>query len=437
MNAATVWQWISRNIFTLVIAFALALVVWVSAVVNADPNVSGVLERKVPITYIGLEPRYKIINDYLQEVEISLEAPRSIWQQLNSDPASIVVQAELTSLAAGEHEIELVVMINQHLVRNLRSNPDRVQIVLEEIVSQTFAVNLVTTGALPVGYVAGEVRIEPTEVTVSGGASLISRVREARVQLDLNGATSTFTRTLTVQAVDASGRSVGDLAITPSFVRVAQPVSLQGGHRNVVVRVVTTGIVANGYRLSNYFANPASVVVFSEDLRLVEALPGYVETMPLDLTGADDDFEELLELNLPPGVTVASGPKVLVQVSIAAIESSLSVSVPVEVRGLGPGMEALVAPKSVDIIVSGPVPALRDLQPQDIRILVDLTGFQVGVYQLIPVVDFLPARLQKVSILPATVEVTLVALPTATPTTTPTPTGTQQPLITPTPTRRP
>ena len=88
-----------------------------------------------------------------------------------------------------------------------------------------------------------------------------------------------------------------------------------------------------------------------------------METQPIDLTGKDDDFETLVELNLPAGISVVGDPKVLVQVSIAAIESSLAISLPVEVIGLAPGLEASVAPATVDVILSGPVPVLNTLGP--------------------------------------------------------------------------
>jgi YbbR domain-containing protein len=128
---------------------------------------------------------------------------------------------------------------------------------------------------------------------------------------------------------------------------------------------------------------------------------------------------------------------VLVQVSIAAIESSLAVSLPVEVIGLTPGLLASISPSTVDVILSGPVPVLDGLEPTDIRLLVDLTGYEPGTYQLIPVVDFLPSQVQKVSILPSTVEVTISLAPTPTPTSTPTPTTGGTPTAGGTPTPKP
>jgi len=134
-------------------------------------------------------------------------------------------------------------------------------------------------------------------------------------------------------------------------------------------------------------------------------------------------------LNLPEGISVVGDPKVLVQVSIAAIESSLAVTLPVEIVGLMPGYEAAISPETIDLIILGPVPVLEKLKPSDIRVKVDLTGYDPGIYAVVPVVDFLPEGVRQVSMIPSTVEVVITLAPTPTPT--PTPPATETPALTP------
>jgi YbbR domain-containing protein len=219
------------------------------------------------------------------------------------------------------------------------------------------------------------------------------------------------------------------VTINPGSVTVTKPITLLGGYRYVIVRAISTGQVASGYRLTNIFVSPVGVVAFSADPQLVNSLPGYIETEPFDLTDRDNDFEALVSLALPSGVSVVGDSKVLVQVSIAAIETSLAVSFPVEVIGLTPGLTAAVAPMTVDVILSGPVPILDDLEPGDVRVVVDLTGYEIGIYQLTPVVEILPEEVRQISILPATIAVTVIQAPALTITPTPTPI----PVVTPVP----
>jgi YbbR domain-containing protein len=410
------FRWFARYFPTFLVSLVLAGVVWVSAVVSVDPNVEALLTRQVPIEIVGDDPDLRIMNDYTRFVSLTLLAPQSIWNQINADPQTVKAWIDLAGLADGEFTVPVNLDIKFELVRVLNQDPLEVTILREKIISRTVPISLTVNGAPPLGYRAAAALLDPAEVNVTGPESLVNRVDSLRTQVDISGATDDVFRMLNLSAVDSDDRVVNGVTVTPSVVSVTVPIELLGGYRNVIVRPITTGIVASGYRLTNYNVSPTSVIVFSSDPRLVEALPGYVQTMPIDLSGADDDFEALVELDLPVGVTAATDSKVFVQISIAAIETSLSISLPIEITGLSPSLVASISPTTVDVILSGPVPVLSDLQPNDIRVKVDLMNYMEGVYQLIPIIDFLPQDVRKVSILPATVEVTIGPIPTATPT---------------------
>ena len=422
-------RWLGKNLGTLILSFLLALVVWVSAVTAANPNKENEYPRPVPIEIIGQDSDLLLMGDIPTSVKITLNAPNSVWTQLISDEHTIRAWVDLSGLGAGRHTVPVQVQVSLRPVRVVSVDPKEIGLTLEPLVTRVLTINLQVKGEPPQGYKADAPTMNPGQVSISGPDSLVSKVKEVKTTLNIAGATEKVVATLPLAALDANGASVKGITLTPDSMVATQPIELLGGYRNVIVKVVTTGQVANGYKLTNIFVNPPNVIVFSSDPRLVDALPGYVETKPLDLANAEYDFERLVEIDLPKGISVVGDPKVLVQVSIAPIESSLTVSLHVEITGLTPGLLAEVAPTTVDVILSGPVPVLNTLKPSDLRVKVDLTGFGVGTHQIIPVVDLLPPRVQVVSILPATVEVVIVEAPTPTPTPTPVPT----PTITPTP----
>jgi hypothetical protein len=148
-------------------------------------------------------------------------------------------------------------------------------------------------------------------------------------------------------------------------------------------------------------------MVFSENPQLVEQLPGYVNTKPLNLTGVDGYLETILELDLPNGVTVVGDPAILVQVNVTALETSMSISREIEIIGLLPGLSAEVSPKQVSVRVSGPVPILDNLTLRDIRVVVDLTNLEIGVHTVTPTVEILPADVIWEDISPTTVEIVI------------------------------
>ncbi|OQY87658.1 MAG: hypothetical protein B6D39_12565 [Anaerolineae bacterium UTCFX2] len=135
-------------------------------------------------------------------------------------------------------------------------------------------------------------------------------------------------------------------------------------------------------------------------------------------------------------------PSVVVQVSVAAIEGSMTLSLPLEVVGLEPGFQAMVSPDSVDVIVAGPLLVLDRLTPENFGVVVDVSGLPAGVYQREIEVDIAPEQVRIQTTLPDTVEVTIEIVPTVTATTTnlattPGATLTLTPASTPTPTVHP
>lgn len=416
-------RWLVSNFGALLLAFVLAVVVWVSAVMEADPNVERL--RSVPLELVGLDSDMLLVGNVPAQVSITLRAPTSISERIANAPQAVRAWIDFSGLGAGAHEVVVHVHINEsfHPVRLLTQNPQQVTVTLEPLAARSFPVKLEVSGEPALGYQKGLPSRNPTFVMVSGAQSWVSQVQTVRAVLNVTDASETIKTNLSLYALSADGQPVFGVTLTPDKVAVTQPISLQGGYRNVVVKVVTTGQVAHGYKLTHISVSPPNVIVFSTDPRLVNELPSFVETAPLDLSGAEDDIDTRLALNLPAGISVMNDQSVLVQVSIAAIESSLRLSLPVTVIGLTPILAAQVSPDSVDVILAGPTPLLNQIRATDIHLVVDVKGLAVGTYQLAPQVDILPERVRVESMMPVMVEVTVMEAPTPTltPTATPTP----------------
>ena len=163
----------------------------------------------------------------------------------------------------------------------------------------------------------------------------------------------------------------------PDQTDLVVPVSQLGGYRNVVVKVVTAGTVDQGYRLTTISVFLPFATVYASNPRLVDNLPGFVETVPVDLNGAKDEIDTRLNLNLPDGISLVDEQTVNVVVGIAAIEGSLTLyDRLIEVVNLDPKYAAEIYPQRVTVILAGPLPLLDRLQPSPTRITLDLGGLQ-------------------------------------------------------------
>jgi YbbR domain-containing protein len=301
--------------------------------------------------------------------------------------------------------------------RVISVTPQTLDVTMEQLATKTIPVQLALRGEPAVGYEAGTAIISPAQVTISGPQSRVEQV--ARVQTDLNiaGVRQDVQNSIAVRILSAEGQTISGLTVNPENVQVTVPVTQQGGYRDIAVKVNVRGQVAGGYRLTNISVFPPVVTVYSQNPALVNALPGIIETEPLNLNGAEQDIDTQLSLILPADVTVVGGQTVQVQVGITTIEGSLSLNnSPIEVIGLDPELEAHISPATLDVILTGPLPLLDKLQPGDVKFFVDLTGLPSGTHQVVPQAEILIADIQVQSLNPATVEVTISALETPTPT---------------------
>lgn len=418
MNAI---RWFGRNLSALILAFVLAIAVWISAVTASDPNLERVFT--IPIESLGQEPNTEIINELPEYLQITIFAPSSNLDKISKQDDTLSAWVDLTGLGEGIHNVPIQYQIPTDIrpIRTIGVTPNQAEIIIEELITTTIPIKTEITGEPALGYQADSPQWSASETTISGRSSLVDQVALLDAVLDISGATETVEKTIMLLPRDEESKFVQGVDLEPDRVSVIQPITLKGGYRNMVIKVVTIGQVADGYRQTHITVTPPNVMLFSADPALLDQLPGYVETETLDISGAIDDIETVLALNLPEEISVIGDDHVLVMVGVAALEGSVTVSRDVEIIGILPGLEAQVAPAQVDIIIAGPIPDLENLTLVDVRAVVDLTELESGTHQIQPIVEILPESVYLQSISPETVEVVIQELPTPTPSPTPTP----------------
>ena len=410
-------RWLGTNLRTFLWAFVMALAVWVAAVTAADPDEVRPYPDPIPIEIVGQDPSLVITGDIPQQVELTLRAPQSVWEKMLTEGSDIRAILDLSGLSDGVHTLEIQIQIPTRPVRIESAMPRTATVTLEPLDTQTFPIDLSISGEPAIGYQAGDPSLEPNEVVVSGPQSQVKQVAQVRALINLAGARESVDQTVSVQAVDENNQVVVGLGINPAETLLKIPVSQQGGYRDLAVKVVVQGQVASGYRLANITVFPPVVTVYSGDPTLVNSLPGVLETQPLDLEDANDELTTRLGINLPEGVSLVGEQTVLVRVNVSPIQSSLTISnKAIEIEGLPAGWYAQPAPDNVDVILSGPLPLLDTLSPQEVRVIVDVTDLDEGAHQLTPKIDVLVSDINVESILPGTVEVVISKFPFLTPT---------------------
>jgi YbbR domain-containing protein len=201
---------------------------------------------------------------------------------------------------------------------------------------------------------------------------------------------------------------VQDITLNPTNINVEVPIKQLVGYRNVFIKIVTTGSIAQGYHLTSLVVNPPNVTIYASNPAMVGNMPSFLDTAPVNLNGAKDDFSINVPLQIQDGVTVIGSQEVTVEVGIEAIQSSIQlIGIPVEVINLGEGLDVTISPESVDIYISGPMNLLDSVTTESVHVVLDLENRTTGTFQLAPVVNLKEAELRLDSTLPGTIEVTI------------------------------
>ena len=377
----------TKTLPSLLIAFLLALAVWVMAINSSDPSVEKVYPNNVPIEIVGQSTDTVINTDLSENVAITLRAPTSIWNTLLVEKAPVRAFIDLAGLGVGPHTVPIQIQIGTKPIEIISYNPRSITLEIEPLLTQSMDIRVIYEGSLPIGYQAEEPVLSQTSVTLSGAESNVKSVAEVRAVVKLTDVKANIQEMIQLVAVNASGQVVEGVSISPEMLEYTQQIAESGGYRNVVVKVVTAGQVPNGYKLTSLSVFPPTVTVFATDPLLVDALPGYVETLPIDLTGKTSDFEQRITLNLSFGVQAIEAEQVTVSIGIAPIESSITLEdVLVEATGLPPNKVVIIEPAKVTVVISGPVIVLQALKASDVRVLLDLTGMGTGKFTVEPAV---------------------------------------------------
>lgn len=421
------------------LALFLAILVWVVATYEADPPKTDVF-RDIPIDIRNKPADLQIMNGMETHVEIEVRAPESRWKELVA--ASFEVFVDLKDIREGTSEVEVQVTCpSDSTVTLLDQIPSRVTIHLEQTLSKRLNVSaeVLDADSVPLGYISRSPTLVPTSITVSGPRSIVEQAHEATLSVRLEGSRETVQLSAAPIIRDTDGNVIEGLEVSPPLIQTEVQVERQLGYRDVTVSAITTGSPAPGYWVSNIAVDPPSVTVYGKP-QIIEAMPGFLETNPIDIEGVDETLVRRVPLALPEGVSVfsedVSGQTVNIHIEITPQLGGQTVRRQVEYQGLGTGYVVTLSPELVDVILSGPLPELQMLGPDDVQVVLNLMGLRIGTHRLQPTI-LLPegSKLEVKSIQPETIEVTIELSPTEEPTVTPSPEPTATPTqeVTPTP----
>lgn len=406
------------NLAWLFASLILALGVWVTASIQADP-ISQQTFNAVAVQ-LDVPEGLIVTNAPRLSVRVLVRAQRSVLTLLTAE--DVVVTADLDGRTSGTHTIPLSVSVNRPGVLGADTQPTQITLSLEAIRAEQKPIRLVINQPPPIDYTYETPTASALQVAVSGALSHVESVAEVRGELDLSNARANFSGDVALVAFDANGRRVSEVTLEPRTVSVEVSVYPRDDVRQLSVRpTLLLETLQEDYLLSSISYEPQTVFVSGGKGELA-LLGATVETAPISLEGRTTTFSVDVPLILPANMlllTEANSVRVTIGISAQTTVRQLD-NIPIEIIGLPASSTASLAPSALSVVLSGPITVLDTLTEQDIQAVVDLNNLRSGSQEVVPRIFVRRAdvTLGSITSLPSAVTVTL-NMPTPTPTTTP------------------
>ena len=366
-------------------------------------------EEAVQTYHVALErpevPAGYVLRGTLGEVVVRLRGPQPSVAKLG--PADLHPTLNLDGADFTRNDIQDVpvhVPLNDLLVV-AETEPAAVPVRIEKIVARSLTVQVRFANDPPRGFMPGAPTFSSSEVRLTGAQSLVASVAAVFATIRFGDTPIDISTGAAAVPVDAGGTAVDGVQADPPTVQVSVPVLSMSSTRTVPVLWTLRGAVAPGYWISRVTTDPVAVPIQGAPATLAGV--DRLDTAPLDVTGLTANRSFRVPLALPAGVSLLLPTDAVVGVTVVPLSGTRPFpQVAVTATGVGAGLAADTDPRTVDVVVAGPVATLAALAPDAVTATVDAGGKASGSFPA-DVVLRLPAGVTAISLQPIRVTVTI------------------------------
>jgi YbbR domain-containing protein len=312
---------------------------------------------------------------------------------------------------SGPHSVPINVESIDDRITVVGKEPDRMTVNLDKVSTRIVPVRVAQV-APPDGLELGPTTVDPTEVEVSGPASVLDRVVEARANVQIQPTGINVDQDVRLVPVDAVGDVVSQVEVDPATAHVTIPVFSDRDSKTLTITPLITGDPAPGFELVGTTVSP-QVVTVEGDIDELDPLVS-IDTAPVSIVGlsSSETFESTLVL--PTGVVALDVDTVRVTITLRAVTATRTYEVGLDLVGARPDRTYSTSTDRVLITLGGSVADLDRLQGSTLLAKLDVTGLEPGTTS-VPVTTDLPAGIALVSASPDRVAVTVAIPPSPSP----------------------
>ena len=365
----------TNNLVLKISSLAVAFLVWIIVVNVSNPIVTRNIS--VPLNVVNAN----IITDAGKTYSLMGANSVTVSYEVRSRDQSRISASDFNaSIDLGDmYDITGAVPIAVEVVNNkdliigaVASKPSIVRVSIEDLQRKEFTLTTKITGTPSDGFSVGEVKLDKTNVVVTGPVSVIGQISQIGVEIDVSGLDSNESGRAELKYFDANGNAfvISDSRVSKSFDNVGYSLVMLNG-RTLALNFDVGGTAAQGYKFTGAESTTKSIQVRGQP-EVLEGLDSItVPASALSVEGATGDVAN---------VTAVGDTKVNVTLKVEALDKkSLTLTVnDLNIVGAKPGVATNIVPEKITVVVSGLSANLESVTNADLKATLDVSEMNSG-----------------------------------------------------------
>lgn len=376
----------TNNLVLKISSLAVAFLVWIIVVNVSNPIVTRNIS--VPLNVVNAN----IITDAGKTYSLTGANSVTVSYEVRSRDQSRISASDFNaSIDLGDmYDITGAVPIAVEVVNNkdliigaVASKPSIVRVSIEDLQRKEFTLTTKITGTPSDGFSVGEVKLDKTNVVVTGPVSVIGQISQIGVEIDVSGLDSNESGRAELKYFDANGNAfvISDSRVSKSFDNVGYSLVMLNG-RTLALNFDVGGTAAQGYKFTGAESTTKSIQVRGQP-EVLEGLDSItVPASALSVEGATGDVNITVDIKnfLPANVTAVGDTKVNVTLKVEALDKkSLTLTVnDLNIVGAKPGAATNIVPEKITVVVSGLSANLESVTNADLKATLDVSEMNAG-----------------------------------------------------------
>ncbi len=375
------------KIIALLLALLFSCGLWLFVVTVEQPESENTY-YDIPVIYQNdgealLKDRGLMIVSERPTVTLKLKSTRTNLRNLNESNINILVSlANVTT--AGSHKLNYSIAYPGNVpsgeVSVVSASMEQISIKVEKRITKPIPVVPVYLGSVPEGMIAHteEVELDNETIEVTGPESVMEKITQAIIQVDLEGQTQTIAGEYAYTLCDADGVPIDSSLLTTNVEAVNLVLKIQQVKEiELRVKVIPGGGATEA--TSTIQIDPGTIRVSGPEA-LLEDLE-YLELGTIDL-GTMTKAETLeFDVVLPEGVTNETGvTTVKVDVNFPNLRTRKLSVTDIQIANLPEGLAAELITESIELTLRGLAAQLDAIKVSDLTVTVDLSDSQPGTF---------------------------------------------------------